>query len=72
MKKSEILKDFKNSNDSQIKEKINELRKELFDLRFKQATRQLSETHKFKTLKKNSAQLLTLSNSQSKTPKSTD
>ena len=72
MKKSEILKDFKNSNDSQIKEKINELRKELFDLRLKQATRQLSETHKFKTLKKNIAQLLTLSNSQSKTPKSTD
>ena len=72
MKKGEILKEFKNLNDSQIQEKINELRKELFDLRFKQATRQLSETHKFKTLKKNIAQLLTLSNSQSKTPKSTD
>ena len=38
MKKSEIAKDFKNLNDSQIQEKINELRKELFDLRFKQAT----------------------------------
>ena len=72
MKKSEILKDFQNLNDSEIQEKINELRKELFDLRFKQATRQLSETHKFKTLKKTIAQLLTLSNSQSKTPKSTD
>ena len=72
MKKSEILKDFKNLNESQIQEKINELRKELFDLRFKQATRQLSETHKFKTLKKNIAQLLTLSNSQFNSQKSTD
>ena len=72
MKKSEILKDFKSLNDSQIKDKINELRKELFDLRFKQATRQLSETHQFKTLKKKIAQLLTLSNSQSNSQKSTD
>ena len=72
MKKSEIAKDFKNLNDSQIQEKINEFRKELFDLRFKQATRQLSETHKFKTLKKNIAQLLTISKSQSNSQKSTD
>ena len=72
MKKSETLKDFKSLNDSQIKEKVNELRKELFDLRFKLATRQLSETHKFKMLKKTIAQLLTLSNSQSNSQKSTD
>ena len=72
MKKSEILNNFKNSNKSQIQEKITELRKELFDLRFKQATRQLSETHKFKTIKKTIAQLLTLSNSKSNSQKSTD
>ena len=72
MKKSEILKEFQNLSDSQIQEKINELRKELFDLRFKQATRQLSETHKFKSLRKTIAQLLTLSNSQSNSQKSTD
>ena len=72
MKKTQILKDFQNLNDSQIQEKINELRKELFDLRFKQATRQLTETHKFKTLKRTIAQLLTLSNSQSNSQKSTD
>jgi len=34
-------------------------------LRFKQATRQLNETHKFKIIKKQVAQLLTLSKSQS-------
>tara|TARA_B100000925_G_scaffold247912_1_gene198501 strand:- start:301 stop:519 length:219 start_codon:yes stop_codon:yes gene_type:complete len=72
MKNSETLKEFKKLNDSQIQEKINEFRKELFDLRFKQATRQLSETHKFKTLKKNIAQLLTISKSQSNSQKSTD
>ena len=72
MKKSEILKNFQSLNDSQIQDKINELRKELFDLRFKQATRQLSETHKFKTLKKTIAQLLTLSKSQSNSQKSSD
>ena len=72
MKKSEILNNFKNLNKSQIQEKITELRKELFDLRFKQATRQLSETHKFKTIKKTIAQLLTLSNSKSNSQKLTD
>ena len=70
MKNSESLKEFKKLNSSQITEKINQLRKDLFDLRFKQATRQLNETHKFKILKKQVAQLLTLSKSQttSQTP----
>jgi len=65
MKNSESRKEFKKLNSSQIKEKIDQLRKELFDLRFKQATRQLNETHKFKIIKKQVAQLLTLSKSQS-------
>ena len=64
MKNSESLKEFKKLNSSQIKEKIDQLRKELFDLRFKQATRQLNETHKFKMIKKQVAQLLSLSKSQ--------
>ena len=65
MKNSNSLKEFRKLNSSQITEKIDELRKELFDLRFKQATRQLNETHKFKMIKKQVAQLLTLSKSQS-------
>ncbi len=64
MKNSESLKEFKKLNSSQITEKIDQLRKDLFDLRFKQATRQLNETHKFKTIKRQVAQLLTLSKSQ--------
>ena len=65
MKNSESLKEFKKLNSEKITEKIDQLRKDLFDLRFKQATRQLNETHKFKNIKKQVAQLLTLSRSQS-------
>ena len=68
MKNSEALKEFKNLNNNQILEKVEELRKELFDLRFKQATRQLNETHRFSIIKKQIAQLLTLSKSQSNSP----
>ena len=64
MKNSESLKEFKKLNSDQITEKIDRLRKDLFDLRFKQATRQLNETHKFKIIKKQVAQLLTLSKNQ--------
>ena len=72
MKNSESLKEFKKLNSDQITEKIDKLRKDLFDLRFKQATRQLNETHKFKTIKKQVAQLLTLSKSQSASKTTSD
>jgi len=65
MKSKESLKEFKSLNNKQIIEKVEELRKDLFDLRFKQATRQLNETHRFSIIKKQIAQLLTLSKSQS-------
>ena len=72
MKNSESLKEFKKLNSDQITEKIGQLRKDLFDLRFKQATRQLNETHKFKSIKKQVAQLLTLSKSQSASKTTSD
>jgi len=72
MKNSESFKEFKKLNSTQITEKINELRKDLFDLRFKQATRQLNETHKFKIIKKQVAQLLTISKSQSASQTTSD
>ena len=72
MKNSESFKEFKELNPAQINEKIDKLRKDLFDLRFKQATRQLNETHKFKILKKQVAQLLTLSKSQSASKSTSD
>ncbi len=72
MKNSESLKEFKKLNSEQITKKIDQLRKDLFDLRFKQATRQLNETHKFKNIKKQVAQLLTLSKSQSDSQTTSD
>ena len=72
MKNSESLKEFKKLNSEQITEKIDNLRKDLFDLRFKQATRQLNETHKFRMFKKQVAQLLTLSKNQSTIQKSAE
>jgi len=72
MKNSESLKEFKKLNSEQITEKIDQLRKDLFDLRFKQATRQLNETHNFKIIKKQVAQLLTLSKSQSASKTTSD
>ena len=72
MKNSESLKEFKKLNSEQITQKIDQLRKDLFDLRFKQATRQLNETHKFKNIKKQVAQLLTLSKSQSASKTNSD
>ncbi len=72
MKNSESLKEFKKLNPSQISEKIEQLRKDLFDLRFKQATRQLNETHQFKIIKKQVAQLLTLSKSQTDSQTTSD
>ena len=72
MKSLEKLKEFKNLDSSEIQIQIDNLRKELFDLRFKQATRQLNETHKFKVIKKQIAQLMTLEKNQTSSQTSTD
>ncbi len=72
MKNSESLKEFRKLNSDQITDKIDQLRKDLFDLRFKQATRQLNETHRFKIIKKQVAQLLTLSKSKSASKTTSD
>jgi len=59
-------KDVRNLSASEISDKIENLRKELFDLRFKQATRQLAKTHRFKEARTELAQLLTVSNERSR------
>jgi|TARA_B100001093_G_scaffold341485_1_gene326255 large subunit ribosomal protein L29 len=59
-------KDVRNLSDSEISDKIQNLRKELFDLRFKQATKQLAKTHRFKEVRTELAQLLTVSNERSR------
>ena len=49
----------RNLSDADISEKIDGLRRELFQLRFEQATRQLANTHRFKEVRIKLAQLLT-------------
>ncbi len=50
--------------EAEISKKIEEIRRELFDLRFQQATRQLSKTHRFKEARVELAQLLTIQKEQ--------
>ena len=53
-------REVRNLSDADISEKIDGLRRELFQLRFEQATRQLANTHRFKEVRIKLAQLLTV------------
>ncbi len=52
--------------DNEIDQQISDLRRELFDLRFQQATRQLNNTHRFKEARIKLAQLLTVQKERSR------
>ena len=58
--------DVNKMSDIEIKEKIDVTRRELFDLRFQRATRQLTETHRFKKARVQLAQLLTIQGERSR------
>ena len=60
----------RNLSDADITEQIQETRRELFDLRFQQATRQLTNTHRFKEAKLKLAQLLTIKNERTRSSSS--
>ncbi len=51
--------------DADITEQVDDIRRELFDLRFQQATRQLTNTHRFKDARIKLAQLLTVQQERS-------
>ncbi len=59
-------------SDIEIKEKIDVTRRDLFDLRFKLATRQLKETHLFKKARTQLAQLLTIQSERSRSKHKTE
>ena len=65
MARSETVETRKLSDDD-ITTQIDETRRELFDLRFQQATRQLSNTHRFKESRIKLAQLLTVQHERSR------
>ena len=59
-------------SDVEIKEKIDLTRRELFDLRFQRATRQLTATHRFKKARVQLAQLLTIQGERSRSTNKTE
>nr|YP_010471074.1 ribosomal protein L29 [Synarthrophyton patena]UVF62903.1 ribosomal protein L29 [Synarthrophyton patena] len=56
------INEIRNLSKEEIEKKIHEVKKELFELKFKQATRQTIKTHLFKRYKRFLAQLLTIEN----------
>ncbi len=58
--------ELRNLTEADITEQIDGLRRELFDLRFQKATRQLTTTHQFKAARIKLAQLLTVQSERSR------
>ncbi len=56
------ITDVRKLTDGDITEQINATRRELFDLRFQQATRRLEQPHRFKAARIKLAHLLTVQN----------
>jgi large subunit ribosomal protein L29 len=52
--------DARAKSDAQIADRVLEIKKELFNLRFQQGTRRLEKTHQFRHLKHELAQLMTV------------
>ena len=57
-------------SDAEISEQIKDTRRELFDLRFQQATRQLTNTHRFKESRIKLARLISEQNERSRSKSS--
>lgn len=54
------FEDVKNLSDQELNEQIVAAKRELFELRFQKATRQLDKTHQFKHARHRLAQLMTV------------
>jgi large subunit ribosomal protein L29 len=54
------IADSRKLNDQELEARVLELKRQLFDLRFKKGTRQLDTPHQFKHIRHEIAQLLTV------------
>ena len=52
--------EYRNASDEELQEKIEDLSKELFELRMQKSTGQLGQTHLIREVKKNIARIKTL------------
>ena len=60
MKSSEYLKELRTQSAAQLQEQLVAAKKELFNLRFQNATNQLDNTSRIKEVRKNIARIQTL------------
>ena len=58
--KARDLKELRTSNSQDLKVKLNDLKAELFNLRFQNATNQLDNTSRIKEVRKNIARIQTV------------
>jgi large subunit ribosomal protein L29 len=61
------ISDVRNLADSEITTQIDATRRELFELRFQQATRRLEQSHRFKQARTKLAHLLTVQSERERT-----
>lgn len=59
------IADLRQLGDSEVADKILDLKKQLFDLRLQQATRQEVKSHQFKHIRHELAQLMTIERERS-------
>lgn len=60
MKVNEVVKELRALSDEELKSKITEAKKELFDLRLKQSTGSLEKPSRIRELRKNVARMKTI------------
>lgn len=60
MKSSKYLEELRNYDADQLKDQLTEAKKELFNLRFQNATNQLDNTGRIKEVRKNIARIQTV------------
>ncbi len=60
MKKTEFFKDLKDKSSEELKAELVSAKKELFNLRFQNATNQLNNTARIKEVRKNIARIQTV------------
>ena len=69
MKTNKYVEDLKNKSAAELKEELVAAKKELFNLRFQNATNQLDNTSRIKEVRRNIARIQTVISEQAKTAK---
>ncbi len=66
MKSTAYMEELTNQSEAQLSESLTEAKKELFNLRFQNATNQLDNTSRIKEVRRNIARIQTVMNSKAR------